>query len=265
MRYCCLWLWDYLRRCIPGGLKGFILPLSGGLDSCSVACIVYCLCQMLHYQIYTRKNQHIIDTIKPIFDVSSEKDPTPKTICNKLLRCCYLQTQYSSEDSSDRAKNLAAVIGADFHSFNFSKIYKQIVDSVPLGLKPANPGEVTLQQQNVQARLRMVLTYYMSECNRLVLASGNVDEALVGYLTKYDCSSADLNPIGSISKNDLKKFVIFCKQIIPESDKAIDHIVNATPSAELSGQSQKDEDDLGKIFILIFLFSNRILDRADLQ
>ena len=30
----------------------------------------------------------------------------------------------------------------------------------------------------------------------LVLGSANVDEGLRGYLTKYDCSSADLNPIG---------------------------------------------------------------------
>lgn len=41
----------------------------------------------------------------------------------------------------------------------------------------------------------------------LVLGSGNVDEALRGYLTKYDCSSADINPIGGIAKNDLKKFL----------------------------------------------------------
>jgi NAD+ synthase (glutamine-hydrolysing) len=34
----------------------------------------------------------------------------------------------------------------------------------------------------------------------LVLGSANVDEGLRGYLTKYDCSSADINPIGGISK-----------------------------------------------------------------
>jgi NAD+ synthase (glutamine-hydrolysing) len=34
----------------------------------------------------------------------------------------------------------------------------------------------------------------------LVLGSSNVDEALRGYMTKYDCSSADINPIGGISK-----------------------------------------------------------------
>lgn len=34
--------------------------------------------------------------------------------------------------------------------------------------------------------------------------------SLLGYLTKYDCSSADINPIGGISKTDLRAFVEFC-------------------------------------------------------
>lgn len=34
--------------------------------------------------------------------------------------------------------------------------------------------------------------------------------SLRGYMTKYDCSSADLNPIGGISKTDLKKFILYC-------------------------------------------------------
>ncbi len=41
----------------------------------------------------------------------------------------------------------------------------------------------------------------------LVLGSSNLDEALRGYCTKYDCSSADINPIGSFSKEDLKTFL----------------------------------------------------------
>ena len=41
----------------------------------------------------------------------------------------------------------------------------------------------------------------------LVLGSANLDEGLRGYMTKYDCSSADINPIGSISKNDIKDFL----------------------------------------------------------
>lgn len=48
----------------------------------------------------------------------------------------------------------------------------------------------------------------------LVLGSGNVDEALRGYLTKYDCSSADINPIGSISKSDLNKFLVYIRYTV---------------------------------------------------
>ena len=45
----------------------------------------------------------------------------------------------------------------------------------------------------------------------LVLGSANVDESLRGYLTKYDCSSADVNPIGGISKTDLKRFLVYAR------------------------------------------------------
>jgi NAD+ synthase (glutamine-hydrolysing) len=41
----------------------------------------------------------------------------------------------------------------------------------------------------------------------LVLASSNSDEALRGFFTKYDAGSADLNPIGSFSKTELRKFM----------------------------------------------------------
>lgn len=33
------------------------------------------------------------------------------------------------------------------------------------------------------------------------------DYSLRGYYTKYDCSAADVNPIGAISKVDLKRFI----------------------------------------------------------
>lgn len=72
----------------------------------------------------------------------------------------------------------------------------------------------------LQARLRMVLSYLFAQLmlwakkrsgGLLVLGSANVDEALRGYLTKYDCSSADVNPIGGVSKTDLKTFLLYAK------------------------------------------------------
>lgn len=77
-----------------------------------------------------------------------------------------------------------------------------------------------LALQNLQARLRLTLSYYYAQLAAalgksggggggplLVVATGNCDEGLSGYFTKYDCSSGDLSPIGSICKNDLRRFV----------------------------------------------------------
>ena len=33
-----------------------------------------------------------------------------------------------------------------------------------------------------------------------------------GYYTKYDCSSADINPIGGISKTDLRAFIAYATE-----------------------------------------------------
>jgi NAD+ synthase (glutamine-hydrolysing) len=94
-----------------------------------------------------------------------------------------------------------------------------------------------LALQNIQARLRMLLAYLFAQLlpwvrggtgGLLVLGSANVDESWVpfpfvvgsftdgwgrlrGYLTKYDCSSADVNPIGAISKTDLKRFIAYAE------------------------------------------------------
>ncbi|KAG9460655.1 hypothetical protein GDO78_020387, partial [Eleutherodactylus coqui] len=67
---------------------------------------------------------------------------------------------------------------------------------------------------------------------------------LRGYLTKYDCSSADLNPIGGISKTDLRAFIQYC--IDHFQLPALTSILSAPPTAELEpltdGQvSQTDE------------------------
>ena len=38
------WLWDYLRR---SRTQGYFLPLSGGIDSCATAVIVYSMCNLV--------------------------------------------------------------------------------------------------------------------------------------------------------------------------------------------------------------------------
>ena len=108
-----------------------------------------------------------------------------------------------------------------------------------------------------QARLRMVLSYLFAQLmlwvrsragGLLVLGSANVDEALRGYMTKYDCSSADINPIGGISKTDLKSFLQLARSRFSLS--SLDTILTAPPTAELEplveGKlAQTDEEDMG--------------------
>lgn len=81
--------------------------------------------------------------------------------------------------------------------------------------------------------------------------------SLRGYLTKYDCSSADINPIGGISKTDLRSFCRYMSQKYPELRKYGIHvsknpfyfksfsILKAPPTAELepitSAYVQTDE------------------------
>ena len=58
-----------------------------------------------------------------------------------------------------------------------------------------------------------------------------MDEALRGYMTKYDCSSADVNPIGGISKTDLKSFLGFAAEKF--NLPVLAGILSPPPTAEL--------------------------------
>lgn len=84
----------------------------------------------------------------------------------------------------------------------------------------------------------------------LVLGSSNVDEGLRGYMTKYDCSSADINPIGGIAKGDLKKFLLYAAK--QYEYPALADVVAAAPTAELepitAEYKQVDEEDMGMTY-----------------
>ena len=82
-----------------------------------------------------------------------------------------------------------------------------------------------------------------------MLGSSNIAEGLRGYLTKYDCSAADINPIGGINKTDLREFLFYFSNKV--NLPVLSEIAQAKPSAELrphdggSYSSQLDEDEMG--------------------
>lgn len=79
-------------------------------------------------------------------------------------------------------------------------------------------------------------------------------------MTKYDCSSADVNPIGGISKTDLRKFILYCTDHFKWS--ALKNVYAAPPTAELEPLSndgkvaQTDEVRVSLILTVVCVFSS---------
>lgn len=254
-----LWLWTILRRT---GAKGFFLPLSGGADSSAVAAMIGCMCKRIIIEC-RNGNEDVISEIQRILNLSKDEIPTdPKAIAGKLLHTCYMENKgYSSAETKERARKLAQEIGSSHLDVpineiveSYQKTIGQVLDSDPKFESQGGTLQEDVALQNIQARARMVLAYALAQLDgvsedsrpRLVLGSANVDEAIRGYFTKYDCSAADFNPIGGLNKQDLKSFLRYMSTEFP----TLLEVVNAKPSAELrpqedSVQAQTDEEDMG--------------------
>ncbi|XP_071329020.1 glutamine-dependent NAD(+) synthetase-like isoform X2 [Trachinotus anak] len=257
------WLWDYLRR---SGQAGFLLPLSGGVDSSSTACIVHSMCVLLCRAVEDGNTQ-VLQDIRRVVGDDCYCPQQARELCTRIFTTCYMASENSSEDTRNRARDLANQIGSTHMNINIDMAVKGILGifSAVTGRWPqfrANGGShrENLALQNVQARVRMVLAYLFAQLSLwasgrpgglLVLGSANVDESLTGYFTKYDCSSADINPIGGISKTDLKSFLLYCAEQFQLP--ALRGILAAPPTAELEpltdGQVlQTDEADMGMTY-----------------
>lgn len=256
------WLWDYLRR---SKCAGYFLPLSGGIDSCATSIIVHLMCKLV-VAACEQGNRQVIDDIQMLTKTPSFLPKTPQEVADKLFYTSFMGTENSSKETRSRAKQLSKDIGSYHVDMNMDTLVTAVVNvfEVATGKAPIFKifgGSVTenLALQNIQARLRMVLSYLFaqllpwtrnSQGGLLVLGSANVDECLRGYLTKYDCSSADLNPIGGISKTDLKKFIAWAT--INFNLPILQQFLDATPTAELEPITedyvQSDEIDMGMTY-----------------
>lgn len=257
------WLWDYLRR---SGASGFLLPLSGGADSSSVAAIIGCMCQLVVKEIENGDEQVKTDAIR-IGQYTDGQFPTDsKEFAKRIFYTVYMGTENSSEATRTRAKKLADEVGSWHLDVRIDSVISALLTlfQTLTGKRPrykldGGSNAENLGLQNIQARIRMVLAFMFASLMPwvhgksgfyLVMGSSNVDEALRGYLTKYDCSSADINPIGSISKTDLRAFLRWAAVHLGYPSLA--EVEAAPPTAELepirSDYTQLDEVDMGMTY-----------------
>lgn len=266
------WLWDYLRR---SGATGFFLPLSGGIDSCATAVLVHSMCRQVKLAV-DQGNEQVIRDVRRICQKSEESDWLPSSaqeIASELMHSAFMGTAAgSSSETRARAKGLAKAIGSYHLAFNIdtcvsaiTTLFTQVTNREPKFRVHGGSFAENIALQNIQARLRMVLSYLFAQLlpwirskrgGLLVLGSANVDESLRGYLTKYDCSSADINPIGGISKTDLKAFIRYA--MVAFDMPLLADFLSATPTAELepltAGNVQSDEADMGMTYAELSTF-----------
>ncbi|CAG8958342.1 hypothetical protein HYFRA_00011019 [Hymenoscyphus fraxineus] len=278
------WLWDYLRR---SKQAGFFIPLSGGIDSCATSLIVYSMCRLVYKDITEDKNKQVIKDLRQIAGEPSTSTWLPKSaeeVCSRLFHSAYMgMATNSSAETRKRAKELAQRIGSYHCDFDIDSVVTAITSLFTLVTRftprykmHGGTNATNLALQNIQARTRMVLAYLFAQLlpsvrlrnqsnpenpnpgSLLVLGSANVDESLRGYLTKYDCSSADINPIGGISKTDLKRFIIHAAN---QFDMPFLHeFIDAPPTAELEPITddyiQSDEADMGMSYAELSVYGN---------
>lgn len=255
-----VFLWQYLTRT---NSPGYFLALSGGLDSSTVALFVYSMARMA-LQAIKSGEKTVLDDLRR---VTSEPDfmPTkPEEIVGRLFHTCYMGTVNSGDETRTRAKRLSERLGGYHSDIKIDEAvtaHENIIAQTLDGFRPkyaieGGSAAENLARQNIQARNRLVVAYELAQLSTtarntprkgaalLVLGSGNVDENLRGYYTKYDASSADIAPLGSISKTDAKAFQAWARD---HWDLPImTEFIEATPSAELlplSAGVQDDESD----------------------
>lgn len=90
---------------------------------------------------------------------------------------------------------------------------------------------------NIRPRVRMTYLYEYAQYNEFaVVGTSNLAERTIGYFTKWGDGVSDLNPLGMLTKGEVR---ILAKYLgVPES------IINKAPSADL-WPGQTDEREIG--------------------
>lgn len=158
------WLQDYLLA-VPS-LKGYIVGVSGGIDSAVVA------------HLCARTSQTVFLVNMPIKQDSEEYFRAKKQISS-------LTSQFNN------------VSGIDLP---LDRVYDVFKDSLPDKAK----GD-SLVLANSRSRLRMLYLYAIGQANNLLVAgTGNkIEDHGIGFFTKYGDGGVDVQPIGDLLKSEV--------------------------------------------------------------
>ena len=237
-------LFDYLRK---SKANGFVLSLSGGADSSTIAILVSEMVRRGVSELGLARFKKKLG-INAIQECSNEKQ-----IVGTLLTCAYQGTRNSTNDTFISARELALDVGATFHSWNIDDEVASYTEKISTTLKRKitwNDDDIALQ--NIQARSRSPIIWMLANIqNSLLLTTSNRSEGDVGYTTMDGDTSGSLAPIAAVDKHFIREWLKWAE--IELGYESLHYVNNLQPSAELRPleSTQTDEDDLMPYHIMV--------------
>lgn len=139
----------------------------------------------------------------------------------------------SKNSDFEDAKLVADTFGVRFLKVDLTSTYEEMEKEVSSQLTCGLSKESII---NIKPRLRMTTLYGIAQTlNCLVIGTGNLCEAMVGYTTKWGDNSSDFNPIGNFTVDEVLKI----GEILGVPEK----ILNKAPNDGLGGLT--DEEKMG--------------------
>ncbi|NHE55713.1 NAD(+) synthase [Cyclobacterium plantarum] len=231
-------LFDYLRK---SRSKGFVLSLSGGADSSTIAILV---AEMVRRGILCLGTPLFLEKIHRSSDIDPKS--SVKDITGKLLTTAYQGTKNSSADTFNSAKSLAESIGAVFNQWSIDEEVASYTRKIEAALGRKLEWEKDdIALQNIQARARSPIIWMLANINNsLLLSTSNRSEGDVGYTTMDGDTSGSISPIAAVSKDFILQWLRWAESTL--GYEGLKEVNALQPTAELRPKERKqtDEEDL---------------------
>lgn len=173
------------ETCLKYPAKGFVIGISGGVDSAVAAALA------------TMTNLPITALIMP-------------------------SSNNQSQDMTD-ALELIKQLNIPYHTISIQPAYDVFIHSTTSFTNSDNDRQLVIEG-NAQARLRMMYLYaYAQQNERIVIGTDNACEWYMGYFTKFGDGAADIVPLINLKKSqvfELGKYLNVPKNILDKAPSA---------------------------------------------
>ncbi len=241
-----LGLFDYMRK---SRSRGFVLSLSGGADSSTLAVLVAEMVRRGVGQLGLDRFAHKAGFLSDEDQQAAQVLPLSEQIrflTARVLRCAYQGTVNSSDDTFASAQALAHDVGARFHDWRIDAEVNGYQQKIEGALqRPLTWDTDDIALQNIQSRVRAPAIWMLTNTTgALLLTTSNRSEGSVGYATMDGDTSGGLAPIAGVDKSFIRHWLQWAEHHLCRS--SLRHVNRLQPSAELRPleRVQTDEDDL---------------------